>query len=135
MEKVFTISVSGTGIQLSCIFTESHTHTHTHTHSRYLKSSTSHQGNASEKQDGITILLDWIKSKWLVISIISSPPTSDLEQLELLWYMVQSLNNLVDSYKVNNIIDLEIDVVAKEEEVGWTGSLGLIDADYCLWNG
>ena len=28
-------------------------------------------------------------------------------------------------------------VVAKEEGEGggWTGSLGLIDADYCLWNG
>ena len=24
---------------------------------------------------------------------------------------------------------------AKGEEVGWTGNLGLIDADYCLWNG
>ena len=28
-------------------------------------------------------------------------------------------------------------VVAKGERegVGWIGSLGLIDADYCLWNG
>ena len=28
-------------------------------------------------------------------------------------------------------------VVAKEEGegVGWTGNLGLIDANYCLWNG
>ena len=28
-------------------------------------------------------------------------------------------------------------VVAKEEGegVGWIGSLGLVDADYCLWNG
>ena len=28
-------------------------------------------------------------------------------------------------------------VVAKGEgeEVGWTGNLGLIDANYCLWNG
>ena len=28
-------------------------------------------------------------------------------------------------------------VVAKEEEegVGWIGNLGLIDADYSLWNG
>ena len=27
-------------------------------------------------------------------------------------------------------------VVAKQERegVGWTGSLGLIDAEYCLWN-
>ena len=26
-------------------------------------------------------------------------------------------------------------VVAKEEEVGWLGSLELIDTNYCLWNG
>ena len=28
-------------------------------------------------------------------------------------------------------------VVAKEEgeEVGWIGNLGLIDANYCIWNG
>jgi len=28
-------------------------------------------------------------------------------------------------------------VVAKEgwEGAGWTGNLGLIDADHCLWNG
>ena len=36
------------------------------------------------------------------------------------------------------IMDLENRfVVAKEEGegVGWNGSLGLKDADYCLWNG
>ena len=36
------------------------------------------------------------------------------------------------------IMDLENRlVVAKEEgeEVGWIGSLGLTDADYCLWYG
>ena len=36
------------------------------------------------------------------------------------------------------LVDLENRlVVAKGEEegVGWMGSLGLIDADYCLWNG
>ena len=36
------------------------------------------------------------------------------------------------------LIDLEKRfVVAKgeEEKVGWTGNLGLIDANYCLWNG
>ena len=34
------------------------------------------------------------------------------------------------------IIDLEDRlVVAKGERVGWTGSLGLMDANYCSWNG
>ena len=26
-------------------------------------------------------------------------------------------------------------VVAKGEGMGWTGSLGLVDADYCIWSG
>ena len=34
------------------------------------------------------------------------------------------------------IMDLENSVVvAKGEEVEWMGYLGLIDADYCFWNG
>ena len=26
-------------------------------------------------------------------------------------------------------------VVAEGDGLGWTGNLGLIDANYCLWNG
>ena len=36
------------------------------------------------------------------------------------------------------LMDLENKLVVAKwewEEVGWIGSLGLIDADYCLWNG
>ena len=36
------------------------------------------------------------------------------------------------------IIDLDSRLVVAKGEgegVGWIGSLGLIDADYCLWNG
>ena len=34
------------------------------------------------------------------------------------------------------IMDLQNSLVfAKGEGMGWLGSLGLIDADYCLWNG
>ena len=36
------------------------------------------------------------------------------------------------------IMDLENRLVVAKGEgdgVGWTGSLGLMDADYCLWNG
>ena len=36
------------------------------------------------------------------------------------------------------IIDLEnrlVVAMGKGKGVGWTGSLGLTDADYCLWNG
>ena len=36
------------------------------------------------------------------------------------------------------IVDLENRLVVAKEEwegVAWTGSLGFIDANYCLWNG
>jgi len=38
----------------------------------------------------------------------------------------------------NKIMDLENRLVVANREgegMGWTGSFGLIDADYCLWNG
>jgi len=38
----------------------------------------------------------------------------------------------------NKFIDLENRLVVakgKGEGVRWTGNLGLIDANYCLWNG
>ena len=39
---------------------------------------------------------------------------------------------------VKNIMDMENRLVIAKGEgkgVGWIGSLGKIDADYCLWNG
>ena len=36
------------------------------------------------------------------------------------------------------LMDLENRLVVAKgdgEAVGWTGSLGLIDANYCIWNG
>ena len=40
----------------------------------------------------------------------------------------------------NKIMDLENNLVVAKGEgegggAGWIGSLGVIDADYCLWNG
>ena len=41
-------------------------------------------------------------------------------------------------YTEKKIMDLESRLMVAKEEgegVGWTGNLGLIDANYCLWNG
>ena len=40
--------------------------------------------------------------------------------------------------KKNKLTDMENRLVVAEGEgegVGWTGSLGLIDANYCIWSG
>ena len=41
-------------------------------------------------------------------------------------------------YTEKKLMDLEnrlVVVKGEGEGVGWTGNLGLIDANYCLWNG
>ena len=41
-------------------------------------------------------------------------------------------------FKEKKIMDIENRLVVAQEEregVGWTGNLGLIDANYCLWKG
>ena len=40
---------------------------------------------------------------------------------------------LEESYYIKMILENRL-VVDKGERVGWIGSLGLIDANYCLWN-
>ena len=37
--------------------------------------------------------------------------------------------------KIMDLEDRRVVAKGKRERVGWIGSLGLIDVDYCLWNG
>ena len=51
-----------------------------------------------------------------------------------IWNLLYSTENLSTEKK---IMDLENRLVVADGEgegVGWMGNLGLIDADYCLWN-
>ena len=60
------------------------------------------------------------KDKYHLISLISG-----------IYYMSQ-----MKLSTEKKIVDLENRlVVAKGEGVGWTGNLGLIDANYCIWSG
>ena len=43
--------------------------------------------------------------------------------------------NLSTEKKPMDLDNRLVVAMGEGEEVGWTGSLGLIDADYCLWNG
>ena len=44
----------------------------------------------------------------------------------------------MNRFTEKKIMDMEnrpVAVKGKGEGVGWTGNLGLTDANYCLWNG
>ena len=53
-----------------------------------------------------------------------------------MWNLIHMAQMKLSTEK--KLMDLEKRlVVAKgeEKELGWTGNIGLIDANYCLWNG
>ena len=43
--------------------------------------------------------------------------------------------NLSTEKKIMDLENRLVDTKGEGEVVGWTASLGLIDANYCLWNG
>ena len=43
--------------------------------------------------------------------------------------------NLSTEKKIMGLENRLVVARAEGEGVGWTGNLGLIDANYCLWNG
>ena len=43
--------------------------------------------------------------------------------------------NLSTAKKIMDMENRLVVAKGEEEGVGWTGNLGLIDANYCLWNG
>ena len=52
-----------------------------------------------------------------------------------IWNLLYGTN---ESFHRKKIMDMEnrLEVAkGKGEGVGWTGSLGFIDANYCIWNG
>ena len=62
------------------------------------------------------------KGKYHMISLISGTQ-----------YMTQM--NLSTEKKIMDLENRFVVVKGEREGMGWTGSLGLIDANYCLWNG
>ena len=43
--------------------------------------------------------------------------------------------NLSTEKKIMDMGDRLVVAKGEAEGVGWTGNLGLLDANYCLWNG
>ena len=43
--------------------------------------------------------------------------------------------NLSTAKKLTDLENRRVFAKGEGEGVGWTGNLGLIDANYCLWNG
>ena len=73
----------------------------------------------------------WMKLETLILSEVSQKEKDKYLMISHIW-------NKEFHKKETRFSDLENRLVVAKREgegVGWTGNLGLIDADYCLWNG
>ena len=76
----------------------------------------------------------WMELETLILSEVSQKEKDKYHMASLIFGINIMAQMTLSTEK--KIMDLENRlVVAKGEGVGWMGSLGLIDANYCLWNG
>ena len=76
----------------------------------------------------------WVELETLMLSAVSQKEKDKCHMISLIsgiYYMAQ-MNTSIEKKIMNMENSL---VVAKGEGEGWTGNLGLIDVNYCLWNG
>ena len=52
-----------------------------------------------------------------------------------IWNVIYAQMNLSTEKKIMDLEKRLVVDMGEREGVGWTRSLGLIDANYCLWNG
>ena len=75
-----------------------------------------------------------MKLEILILSEVKSERERQIPyDIAYIWNLYMAQTNLR-----NKLMDMENRLVVAKEEgeaKGWTGSLGLIDAHYCLWNG
>ena len=64
-----------------------------------------------------------------------SQKEKDKPHIAYIWNLIYGTNEPI--YRKERNMDLENRLVVSKgerERVGWTGSLGLIDANYCIWS-
>ena len=90
--------------------------------------------SAIKKNDIIPFAATWMGLETLILREVSQKEKGKYHMLSLI-SGIQCMAQMNFSTE-KKIMDLQNRlVVAKGEGVGWIGSLGLIHANYCLWNG
>uniref|UniRef100_A0A8D0R5A6 DUF1725 domain-containing protein n=1 Tax=Sus scrofa TaxID=9823 RepID=A0A8D0R5A6_PIG len=90
--------------------------------------------SAIKKNKTMPSAATWMELETLILSEVSQKEKGKYHMLSLI-SGIQCMAQMNFSTE-KKIMDLQNRlVVAKGEGVGWIGSLGLIHANYCLWNG
>ena len=77
----------------------------------------------------------WMELETLMLSEVSQNEKEIPCDITYIWNLIQGTKKLSTENKVMDLENRLVVAKGEGEGVGWTGNLGLIDADYCLWNG
>ena len=70
-----------------------------------------------------------------ILSEVSQKEKDKYRMISLI-YEIQNMAQMTCLLNINKLIDIKNRlVVAKGEGIGWTGSLGLVVANYFIWTG
>ena len=72
----------------------------------------------------------------LILNEVGQKEKDKYHMISHIWTLIYVITAQMNLSTEKKIIDMENRfVVAKGEGVRWTGNLGLIEANLCLWNG
>ena len=95
--------------------------------------------SAIKKNEIMPFAATWMELKTLILSVISQKEKDKYHMISLIFGIQYTAQMNLSTEK--KIMDLENRLVVPRAGVGglrregWTGNLGLTDADSCLWNG
>ena len=71
----------------------------------------------------------------LILSEVSQKDKDKNHMISHIWYLIYGRNEPFYSKETNSWTWEKRPVVAEGEGMGWTGSLGLVGTNYCVWSG
>ena len=91
--------------------------------------------SAIKRNKLIPFATTWMEPEILILSEVSQKEKGKPYYITYIWNLIYSTNEPFHR-KENHELGEDLWLLKREGEgVGWIGSLGLIDANYCIWNG
>ena len=81
------------------------------------------------------ILTTWIELESLILSAVCRKEKDKYHMISHIWNLIYDANEPFHRKETHGLGEQICGCQGEDEGVGWTGSLELIDANYCIWNG
>jgi len=75
-----------------------------------------------------------MEQETLILSEVSQKEKDKYQMISHIWNLTNGTNESFHSKENDGHGEQTVIANAEGEGVGWTGNLGLMDANYCLWN-